>query len=122
MKTSKRKSTKDFRRKACFIHFKRRLAERVSEVIDPLVIWDGIISSIEQGDPSLVSFVARTNRNGRRVWRVGVEAVPFFVIFDHELGCPVTVLPPDGEIIRTNRNNKKKRTRHQRTVKVRSLR
>lgn len=99
-------STKSHRQKTCFGHFKKRLKERVSDKLDPKLIWDGIISAIDRRDTEYVTFVARTNRQGRRLWRVGTEDVGFFIIFDHKLGCPVTVLPRNSNVLRTPRKGK----------------
>ncbi|MEO9633088.1 MAG: hypothetical protein ABJG14_21930 [Sulfitobacter sp.] len=78
----------------CFSHFSRRLGERVEPSLDAKVIWDGIIDAIERGDTLYVAFIARLNKKGRRLWRVGGGpcAYTFFIVYDHALNCPVTVL------------------------------
>lgn len=83
--------------RGCYAHFAKRVTERIGDHVEPRPLWFGLIQAIQDNDTTLISFVARINRSGRRLWRFTVEGAPFFVIYDHNLNCPVTVLPPDGE-------------------------
>lgn len=94
--TSHRPQSRKDRRRACYGHFARRLRQRVSPNINVHIVWHGIIDAIMNNDTTHVSFVGRLNKKGRRLWRVSTPSKPFFVVFDHDLGCPVTVLPPEG--------------------------
>ena len=88
--------TSSERRRNCFHHFARRLAERVSRDMDATRLWLEVIEGVNRSDRTNISFVARLNRRGRRLWRVQVSARRFFIVYDHKLNCPVTVLPLRG--------------------------
>lgn len=86
------------RRRACYIHFARRLNQRVSGKLNAKVIWSGISDAIQRGDTTFVNSPRRLNKTGRRLWRVDAPKTHFFIIYDHELGCAVTVLAAKGYV------------------------
>lgn len=83
--------------KGCYIHFTQRVAERIGDGVDPKLLWDIVIREIERNSSPHLTFIRRLNRKGRRLWRISLKGKFYFIVFDHEINCPITVLPPKGE-------------------------
>lgn len=88
---------------ARYRHFARRMHERVKPKVKARDAWHLINEAIAAGDDTHVRFRARLSRSGRRLWRVQMGSTVFFAIYDHEAGCPVTVLGPDMRVPREGR-------------------
>jgi hypothetical protein len=82
--------------RGCYIHFARRVRERIGPQVRPKELWDYLIDAIQSNDASKVQFMGRVSRKGRRLWRFEVEGDPFYVIYDHSIDCPITILKPVG--------------------------
>lgn len=90
---------------ACYQHFSRRVAERMGEDIDARMLWRSLIQIIEtETETEHLQFMARINRDGRRLWRLYLRGKPFFVIYDHSIGCPITVIGPSGLVGRSGKS------------------
>lgn len=87
----------DHHAKHGFLHFEKRCAERIGPGVDAKHIWDVMRHEIENGSGEIVQFVARMSRSGRRLWKITIRQGVYFVIYDHELDCPITVLDPHKE-------------------------
>lgn len=81
----------------CRIHFERRVAERLGPQWDAETLWRVLIEEIHRNESKYLTFIARMARNGRRLWRVETSIKTFFVLYDHAIDCPVTVLV-DGTV------------------------
>jgi len=78
-----------------FEHFAMRVQERIGQDVDAEILWNLIIDLIGSGSDH-IQFIARLCREtGRRVWRFVIRDEPFFVVFDHEKNCPVTIYKKD---------------------------
>lgn len=79
--------------RGAFLHFSRRIRERVGPEEDAVAHWWKIIVAIEAGDTKVMEFMGRLTRTGRRLWRYHLEDMPpTYVVFDHTNHCPVTIL------------------------------
>lgn len=87
-------------RHRCFTHFAQRVAERIGDDVDPRHLWEGLRWAIAENRQDLVEFVVRLSRKrGRRLWKFRrPDQRFFFVIYDHDLDCPITVMRPEGEV------------------------
>lgn len=88
-----------------YLHFQKRVRQRVGDHIDPKELWHGVSRAIENGDNSLCAFVTRINRDGRRLWRITCHGETFFVVYDHNLSCPITIMPPGFTARREGRHS-----------------
>jgi hypothetical protein len=78
-----------------FAHFSKRVGERIGPDIDPHHLWSAVSYGVDNQPSELVEFVVRMSRCGRRLWRLNLEQGVFFVIYDHTINCPITVLDPN---------------------------
>lgn len=82
---------------ACLEHFSQRVAERAGPDVDAKVLWSVLIERINQPEPTpYLTFIARINKQGRRLWKIEVGDRVFFIVYDHRIDCPITLLPPSG--------------------------
>lgn len=90
----------DILRTNCLRHFYGRVRERIGPHIDPQVFARGIIEEMKKGrDSPALLFIARLGGGcARRVWRVTIDGTNHFIIYDHRLNAPVTVLLPSWTI------------------------
>lgn len=81
---------------AATAHWIQRVQERVENPPDPVVLARGIIWAIQAERHDLVEFVARTNRNGQRLFRFRVPSSGkmYYALVDTEKMVCVTVLKP----------------------------
>jgi|GEM_PF-5579051 len=77
-----------------FQHFQKRVQERVEPLHHVCARWlfDNIIADINSGEPAVMRFRGRTLNKDRRLWMMDIGGTEFGVIFDHDLGAPVTIL------------------------------
>lgn len=98
-------------KKYCLLHFYDRVRTRIGGHVDPRMLADLIITEMDRGcvSPAL-TFITRLDGKGnaRRVWRITIDGENHFIIFDHKLNVPVTVLLPTWSIKRA----RGARTRH----------
>jgi len=91
-------------RLGAFYHFRQRVAERVSADVDAASLWFLVIEVIEGGiEGPALKYICRLNRNGRCLWRVKFAGRVFFMVYDRDAGCPVTVLKPVGSLLRKDK-------------------
>lgn len=77
----------------CYRHFEKRVHERIGPQVNAGYLWDALIDQINRPVPTPhVTFIVRMSRKGRRLWRFYLDGEARFVIFDHRLGCPITIL------------------------------
>jgi hypothetical protein len=75
-------------------HFVARVRERIGPDVDPYVLAETLLTGVDRHDPA-VQFVARTFKDGRRVFRYVLEdSRPFYFLINTEERRCVTVLPP----------------------------
>lgn len=84
--------------KGCYLHFAQWVRERIGDHIKPKVLWLVLTKAVREGDERVVTYVQRISRTGRRLWRFQIAGEPYFLIYDHELECPITVLLPKGNL------------------------
>lgn len=84
--------------KGCYLHFAQRVEERIGTHIKPKILWQVLSKAVQEGDSAIVTFVRRISRTGRRLWRFQIAGEPYFLIYDHELECPITVLASKGRL------------------------
>lgn len=94
-------------RKNAHRHFCKRVRERIGDSVDPQQLWDACRYGVDHLPNDLLEFVTRTSRTGRRLWRLNLKAGTFFLIYDHEIDCPITVLDPNATDRPFNRNTVK---------------
>jgi hypothetical protein len=83
-----------------FKHFAERLEERFGGGLDALPLWRALAHALHAQDQTLLRLVARVNRKGRRVFVCRLADGRFlFVLFDCEIGLPITVFC-EGMVIR----------------------
>lgn len=78
----------------CFLHFKKRVHERIGQDVDARQLWNSLASAIERNDDSVRFIVRLSSISERRLWRFYHDGGTFFVIYDHLKGWPVTVYLP----------------------------
>lgn len=75
-----------------FTHFERRVAERVGEDVCARTIFDVARECVATGHPAL-KFIQRLGRKPpRRLFSFVLDGEPYFIIYDHKIDCPVTIL------------------------------
>ena len=84
--------------KGCYLHFTRRVRERIGDHIPPRALWNVLTKAVQENDEGIVTYVGRLNKRERRLWRFQVSGDTYFLIFDHDLECPITVLLPGGNV------------------------
>lgn len=83
-----------------FNHFAERLEERFGGGLDALTLWRALAYALHAQDWKLLRPVARVNRKGRRVFVCRLADGRFlFVLFDCQIGLPITVFR-EGMVIR----------------------
>ena len=76
-------------------HFIARARERIGPQVDPVQTGLSILQAIRHERNDLVTFVARVNRKGLRIFRFRVEDGRwFYALVDTEHMTLVTVMPP----------------------------
>lgn len=94
-----------FYRRNCYLHFAKRVRGRLGQDADPEALWIHLIRSIRDQDDQAVTFIARVNKSGRRLWRFEAGGRACFAIYDHDLDCPVTVLTAEEGSTVARRDN-----------------
>lgn len=87
--------------RGCRQHFSKRVNERICPTINGDHLWHMLRKAIATNHPG-VTFIMRISRKGRRLWRFDVNDEPFFLVYDHQLDCPITVMRPTGETKKHN--------------------
>lgn len=87
-------------RRRIFNHFAMRLRERFGEGLDAHAMWRGLSFALAAEDWCVLRPVVRINRAGRRVFACRLRDGRWcFVLFDCEIGLPVTVFS-EGMVVR----------------------
>lgn len=82
-----------------FNHFAERLEERFGGGLDALTLWRALAHALHVQDWKQLRFVARVNRKGRRIFVCRLADGRFlFVLFDCEIGLPITVFCEGMEV------------------------
>lgn len=82
--------------RGAYLHFSKRVHERVGPEEDATAHWWRIIVAVETRNTSVMEFMGRLDRKHRRLWRYHLEGPrPFYVVFDHAATCPITILTQD---------------------------
>ncbi|WP_273280928.1 hypothetical protein [Pseudooceanicola atlanticus] len=68
------------------------------------MLWQMIIEDINHpSGPQRLTFCARINKRGRRLWMSKIDGKTFWIIFDHRTNMPITVLKVDDELTHCGR-------------------
>ena len=91
--------TRDEQITAAWLHFSARVEERLGGSPPPRLLWDSVVLAVDRGGDDVVQFCRRIDRDrSRRLWRVRLSTRTIFVVFDHGLGVPLTVLTSDMSV------------------------
>lgn len=91
----------DILRTNCLKHFYGRVQSRIGPHVHPKRFADLIIEEMRRGaDTPALKFIARLSSRDRvkRVWRASIDGESHFIIYDHTLDAPLTVLLPSWSI------------------------
>lgn len=81
------------------IHFAQRLEERIDPDLNAAHFWTHLVDIMSRpyGPGDDAEFIGRT-KSGCRAWLTEWCGHRIVIIYDHDLGCPVTVMPRDGRV------------------------